>query len=74
MSFKNMLAFVAGGLTFAWLYSKGLESETKYPREGSTVYEDDRIKVTKMSKKKGSKYDIATITYKEQTVEETEEA
>lgn len=74
MSFKNMLSFVAGGLTFAWLYSKGLEDRTTYPREGSTVYEDDRIKVIKMSKKKGSEYDIATITYKEQTVEETEEA
>lgn len=74
MSFKNMLAFLAGGLTFAWLYSKGLEEKTKYPREGSTVYEDDQMKIIRMSAEKGKKRDIATITYKEQTVEETEEA
>lgn len=75
MSFKNMLSFLAGGLTFGWLYSKGLKEKTKHPIEGTVIYEDDQMKITRMSAEKGKKHDIATITYKEQTVDvETEEA
>lgn len=75
MSFKNMLAFLAGGLTFSWLFSKGLKEKTVHPIEGTVIYEDDQIKVTRMSAEKGKKYDLATITYMEQTVDaETEEA
>lgn len=74
MKLRTMLAFVAGGVTFSWLFAKGCDHNTKYPREGSVVYEDDRIKVTRMSTTRGENLDIATITYKEQTVEGAEEA
>lgn len=74
MKLRTMLAFVAGGLTFAWLYTRGCEMNTEHPREGSVVYEDDRIKVIRMSTKPDKNMDIATITYKKQTVKETEEA
>lgn len=74
MKLRTMLAFIAGGLTFAWLLEKGYMMNTEHPREGSVVYEDDRIKVTRMSTKPSKNLDIATITYKEQTVEGAEEA
>lgn len=74
MKLKTMLAFLAGGLTFLWLDIKTCQNRTEYPVEGSVVYEDDKIKVTRMSNEKHKTLDRATITYKEQTVEETEEA
>ena len=74
MKLKTMLAFLAGGLTFAWMAAKGCNEQTKYPREGSVVYEDDQIKVTRMSKEKSKSIDLATITYKKQTEEKAEEA
>ena len=74
MKLKTMLAFLAGGLIFMWFEAMGCADKTNYPREGSIVYEDDKIKVTRMSKEKSKKIDLATVTYKEQTEKKAEEA
>lgn len=63
---KNALIFVAGGLTFAWAFARAASRDTEHPREGGVVYEDDKIKVTRIGTQeavKGVAY--ATILYKE---------
>lgn len=61
---KNLAIFLAGGATFMYTYVKGLEANTKYPREGSVLYEDDNMKVIRMSKEKPKNIDLATVVYK----------
>ena len=67
---KNAGLFLAGGATFLHFYTKGLADLTTRPREGSVLYEDDKIKVTSMSKKRPTTFDLATIVYKDQTTNE----
>ena len=67
---KNAGLFLAGGATVLYFYGRGLAELTNRPREGTVVYEDDKIKVTRMCKEKGKKVDVATIVYKDQTTNE----
>lgn len=67
---KNAGLFLAGGATALYFYGRCLADLTERPREGSVLYEDDKIKVTRMSKEKTKKIDIATIVYKNRTTNE----
>lgn len=71
---KNLAIFMAGGFSFMYLYAYAHRSNSEYPREGSIEYEDDRIKVIRMSKEpaKEGDYSIATIVYKKHSEEEGE--
>ena len=65
---KNAGLFLAGGATFIYLYGKNIADLTNRPREGSVLYEDGKIKVTRIEKSKTM--DLATIVYKDQTTNE----
>lgn len=63
---KNVAIFMAGGLTFGILLSKGLVENVRHPREGTVEYEDDRIKVVRAGTKPPKEGVVATasILYK----------
>ena len=63
-SLKNVLLFLAGGAAFAWIFGRGIVLNTDHPREGCVVYEDDEIKVTRMTAGEPKDINLATITYK----------
>lgn len=42
---KNLVIFVAGGMTFIYLLGKECVRDAKHPREGSIVFENDAIRV-----------------------------
>lgn len=67
---KNAGLFLAGGATFMYLYSTGLDNKTKYPREGTVLFEDEDMKIIRMSDEKSKNVDLATIVYKNQTTNE----
>ena len=63
---KNVVIFMAGGLTVATFLAKALEKDGRYPREGTVEYEDDRIKVVRCSDKPPNEgdYFMGVIVYK----------
>lgn len=67
---KNAGLFLAGGATFMYLYSTGLTNKTKYPREGTVLFEDEDMKIIRMSDEKAKNVDLATVVYKNQTTNE----
>lgn len=67
---KNAGLFLAGGATALYFYGRCLDDLTNRPREGSVLYEDGKVKVTRMSKEKSKRMDLATILYKDQTTDE----
>ena len=56
--------FIAGAFTSVYMFAKKCDENTTYPREGAVVFEDDNIKVTRVTVKPGHKVDLATIVYK----------
>lgn len=61
---KNITLFLAGATAFWLAYSAGMTRNTLHPREGTVVYEDDEMKVTRMNVERGKNVDVATILYK----------
>ena len=73
-SLKSLVTFIAGGITFMYLFAKGCERDSKFPREGNVILENDEIKVIRMGTKRGGTMDLATIVYKKLNKEENEES
>ena len=71
---KNAAIFLAGGVTFACLFAKGLECDSENPRIGSIVYENDSIRVIRMGTKPPKNISLATIVYKDHSEEKVEES
>lgn len=71
---KNAAIFLAGGVTFIYLFAKGLENETKNPRIGSIVYENDDMRIIRMGTKPPKSISLATIVYKDHSEEKVEES
>ena len=61
---KNVTLFLAGSVTFWGLLSVAMTRNTIYPREGTVIYEDDEMKVIRMTPEKNKTVDVATILYK----------
>lgn len=71
---KNAAIFLAGGVTFMYLFAKGLENDSKNPRIGSIVYENDSMRVIRMGVKPPKNISLATIVYKDHSEEKDEES
>lgn len=61
---KNVGLFIAGSYVTCKLVARMVAHRTNYPYEGAVVYEDDSIKVTRVTEKESGKVDLATIMYK----------
>ena len=68
---KYATTFLAGGASVIYCISKNFTENTKYPREGAVVFEDDKMKITRITKyREENSSDIASIVYKNQTTNE----
>lgn len=67
---KTVTIFVAGMVTYAYISAWMAKYNTDYPREGAVVYEDEKIKVTRLNTENNKGLKLATVLYKEQPVEE----
>lgn len=67
---KNAGLFLAGGATALYFYGRGIVELTERPRDGSVLYEDDKVKVIRLNKEKAKTMDLATIVYKDQSAKE----
>lgn len=62
---KNLIIFSAGVATCVYLMAKGAELDARYPREGSIIFEDDKIKVVRVcSEPAKSGVDLAVVVDK----------
>lgn len=61
---KALGLFVFGSASTLWLLANGITTNTKYPREGAVVYENDDIKVVRVNTKSNDNIDLATIVHK----------
>lgn len=59
-----------GGYATVKLLSIGFEDKTKNIREGSVLYDDDKIKVIDMSNQPRKNVTVATVLFKNQTANE----
>lgn len=67
---KNLVIFVAGGMTFVYFFAKGCAREAKYPREGCTIFENDEIKVIRAHAEPAkSGVDLAVVVNKKKEEE-----
>lgn len=65
---KNLAIFLAGGITAACILEKGFEMDTKHPREGSIIFENDEIRVIRATCKPSTcGWDLATVVHKNKT-------
>ena len=48
---KNAGLFLAGGATFMYLFAKGVTENILQPKEGTVVYEDDKMRVVNVGNK-----------------------
>ena len=67
---KNAGLFLAGGATFMYLFSKGITENILQPKEGTVVYEDDKMRVVNVGNKNNKNINLAGIVYKNQTTNE----
>ena len=67
---KNAGLFLAGGATFMYLLSKGVTENILHPKEGTVVYEDDKMRVVNVGNKNNKLANLAGIVYKNQTTNE----
>ena len=65
-TFKNVAIFMTGGLVTLTLLAKDLFKSSRFPREGTVEYEDDRIRVVRATVETPKEGDlkVATILYK----------
>lgn len=62
---KNLVIFLAGGITVACILEKGCEMNAKHPREGSIIFENDEIRVIRTTSEPSTcGWDLATVVHK----------
>ena len=64
---KNAGLFLAGGATFMYLFTKGFTENVLHPKEGTVVYEDDKMRLVNVGNKNNEHINLAAIVYKNQT-------